>query len=219
MDITFKTTGLFHLLLNSRVYFKELSLDLGLSVPELGAHKAKSGVDEPLPVVLILPLIWDLVGADNPISVVFVHQTSIEASHSLGDNPLEVVDHRVGHRVGGDVLRVIGGPKWNHVLPQRAVPCETTKPVWLMLLSSSVALNGDFHARVTEGSSHILVKVDVFCSKSLDQLLMVRREAGKGNGKEEEKERHDGRSAYNFLSPEDVREGSPDKAGQNIGGK
>ena len=46
-DITFKTTGLFHLLLNSRVYFKELGLNLGLSVPELGAHKAKSGVDEP----------------------------------------------------------------------------------------------------------------------------------------------------------------------------
>ena len=42
-----KTTGLFHLLLNSRVYFKELGLNLGLSVPELGAHKAKSGVDEP----------------------------------------------------------------------------------------------------------------------------------------------------------------------------
>ena len=37
--------------------------------------------------------------------------------------------------------------------------------------------------------THILVKVDVFCSKSLDQLLMVRREAGEGNGKEEEKER------------------------------
>ena len=29
--------------------------------------------------------------------------TGIEASDSLGDNPLEVVDHRVGHRVGGDV--------------------------------------------------------------------------------------------------------------------
>ena len=46
-DIIFKTTGLFNLLLNSRVYFKELGLNLGLSVPELGAHKAKSGVDEP----------------------------------------------------------------------------------------------------------------------------------------------------------------------------
>ena len=46
-DMTCKTTGLFHLLLNSRVYFKELGLNLGLSVPELGAHKAKSGVDEP----------------------------------------------------------------------------------------------------------------------------------------------------------------------------
>ena len=39
--------------------------------------------------------------------------------------------------------------------------------------------------------THILVKVDIFCSKSLDQLLMVRREAGEGNGKEEEKERHE----------------------------
>jgi len=65
-----------------------------------------------------------------------------------------------------------------------------------MLLSSSIALNGDFHARVTEGSSHILVKVDVFFSKSLDQLLMVRREAGKSNGKEEEKERHERVSKY-----------------------
>ena len=46
-DMTCKTTVLFHLLLNSRVYFKELGLNLGLSVPELGAHKAKSGVDEP----------------------------------------------------------------------------------------------------------------------------------------------------------------------------
>merc|ERR1712223_2083078 len=195
-DIIFKTTGLLHLVLNSRVYFKELGLNLGPSVPELGAHKAKSGVNEPLPVVLILPLIWDLIGADDPISVVFVHQTCIEASDSLGDNPLEVVDHRVGHRVGGDVLSVVGSPEWNHVLPQGAVPCDTTKPAWLMLLGSSVALNGDFHARVTEGSSHILVKVDIFCSKSLDQLLVVRGEAGEGNGKEEEKERHDGRSSY-----------------------
>merc|ERR1711994_25012 len=195
-DMTCKTTGLLHLLPSSRVYFKELGLNLGLSVPELGAHKAESGVDEPLPVVLILPLVRDLIGADDPISVVFIHQTGIEASDSLGDNPLEVVDHRVGHRVGGNVLSVVGGPEWNHVLPQGAVPCETTKPVWLMLLSSSIALNSDFHARVTEGSSHILVKVDVFCSKSLDQLLMVRREAGESNGKEEEKERHDGRSAY-----------------------
>ena len=32
---------------------------------------------------------------------------------------------------------------------------EEKKPVRLMLLSSSVALNGDFHARVTEGSSHL----------------------------------------------------------------
>ena len=39
--------GFFNLLLNRRVYFKELGLNLGLSVPELGAHKAKSGVDEP----------------------------------------------------------------------------------------------------------------------------------------------------------------------------
>ena len=39
--------------------------------------------------------------------------------------------------------------------------------------------------------THILVKVDIFCSKSLDQLLMVRGEAGEGNGKEEEKERHE----------------------------
>ena len=46
-DITCKTTGLFPVLLNGRVYFKELGLILGLSVPELGAHKAKSGVDEP----------------------------------------------------------------------------------------------------------------------------------------------------------------------------
>ena len=46
-DMTCKTTMLFHRLLNSRVYFKELGLNLGLSVPELGAHKAKSGVDEP----------------------------------------------------------------------------------------------------------------------------------------------------------------------------
>ena len=29
----------------------------------------------PLPVVLILPLVRDLIGADDPISVVFVHQT------------------------------------------------------------------------------------------------------------------------------------------------
>ena len=46
-DITCKTTGLFHLFLDSRVYFEELGLNLGLSVSELGAHKAKSGVDEP----------------------------------------------------------------------------------------------------------------------------------------------------------------------------
>merc|ERR1719474_1232520 len=161
-------------------------------------HKSKLAADQtilffhsPLPVVLILPLVRDLIGADDSISVVFIHQTGIEASDSLGDNPLEVVYHRVGHRVGGDVLSVVGSPEWNHVLPQGAVPCETTKPVWLVLLSSSVALNSDFHARVTEGSSHILVKVDVFGSKPLDQLLMVRWEAGEGNGKEEEKERHE----------------------------
>ena len=29
--------------------------------------------------------------------------TCVEASNSLRDNPLEVVDHRVGHWVGGDV--------------------------------------------------------------------------------------------------------------------
>ena len=49
----------------------------------------------PLPVaVLILPLIWDLVGADDPISVVFVHQTCrvfIELRILCTDKPTTIV--------------------------------------------------------------------------------------------------------------------------------
>ena len=37
---------------------------------------------------------------------------------------------------------------------------------------------------------HILVKVDIFCSKSVDELLVVRWEPSKGNREEEEKEWH-----------------------------
>ena len=60
-----------------------------------------------------------------------------------------------------------------------------------MLLGAAAALNSDFHAVVTEGRPHVPVKVDIVRSELVEELLVVRREAGEGKGEErEEKETH-----------------------------
>ena len=69
--------------------------------------------------------------------------TCVEASNSLGHDPLEVVDDGVGHGVRGDVLAVVGSPEGHHVLPQGSVPCEPAQPEeavetrWLMKMRKS----------------------------------------------------------------------------------
>ena len=71
-----------------------------------------------MPLVLVLPLVGDLVGAVVAVSVGVIHDSSVEPSDHLGHDPLDVVHDGVGVGVGGDVLVVAALPEWKHVLPQ-----------------------------------------------------------------------------------------------------
>ena len=81
----------------------------------------------PLPVVLVLPLVGDLVGAVVPVSVRLVHDAGVEAADHLGDDPLDVVHDGVGVGVGGDVLVVGRLPEGDHVLPDGAIHNVSTQ--------------------------------------------------------------------------------------------
>ena len=72
-------------------------------------------------LVLILPLVRDLIGAVIAVSVGIIHDSSIEPSNHLGDDPLDVVHDGVGVGVGSDVLVIAALPEGKHVLPQRPV--------------------------------------------------------------------------------------------------
>ena len=65
------------------------------------------------------------------------------------------------------------------------------RPVRLVLLCPAAALHSDLHAVVTEGRPHVPVEVDIVRSELVEELLVVGREAGEGEGEEgEEKEPH-----------------------------
>ena len=72
-------------------------------------------------LVFILPLVRDLIGAVESICVGIIHNSSVETSNHLGDDPLDVVHDGVGVGVRGDVLVIAALPEGKHVLPQRPV--------------------------------------------------------------------------------------------------
>ena len=74
-----------------------------------------------MPLVLVLPLVGDLVGAVVAVSVGVIHDSSVEPGDHLGHDPLDVVHDGVGVGVRGDVLIVAALPEGKHVLPQRPV--------------------------------------------------------------------------------------------------
>ena len=78
-------------------------------------------------LVLILPLVRDLIGAVIAVSVGVIHDSSIEDSNHLRDNPLDVVHDGVGVGVRGDVLVVGGLPEGDHVLPDGSINSVTRK--------------------------------------------------------------------------------------------
>ena len=78
-------------------------------------------------LVFILPLVRDLIGAVETISVGIIHDSSVETSNHLRDNPLDVVHDGVGVWVRGDVLVVGGLPEGDHVLPDGSINSVTRK--------------------------------------------------------------------------------------------
>jgi len=93
----------------------------------LGAGELQSWVNIPLSLVFILPLVRDLIGAVEAICVGIIHNSSVETSNHLGDDPLDVVHDGVGVGVWGDVLVVGGLPEGDHVLPDGSINSVTRK--------------------------------------------------------------------------------------------
>merc|ERR1719434_534963 len=143
-------------------------------LPGLGAGEPQCWVHEPLSLVLVLPLVRDLVGTVEPVNIGIVHHSSIEPTHHLGDDPLDVVHDGVGVGVGGDVLVVLGLPEGDHVLPDRSINSVYSKSLRLMFQSSPCAADSYLHALVAElGLGLPLVELDVAPPELLDQLLLT----------------------------------------------
>ena len=66
-------------------------------------------------------MVRDFIGTVVSINVSIIHNSSVESSNHLRDDPLEVVHDGVGHGVRGDVLVVGRLPEWNHVLPDGSI--------------------------------------------------------------------------------------------------
>ena len=161
-----------------------------------------------MPVVLVLPLVGDLVGAVVPVSVGLVHDAGVEAADHLGDDPLDVVHDGVGVGVGGDVLVVGRLPEGDHVLPDGTVhnvstqtqnifymkqiflvvifrfilSCVLSEPLWLVLEGAPRAGDGDLVALVAEVGLGLGVELDVLGPESLDELLAALQHGGGGHG-------------------------------------
>ena len=157
----------------------------------------------PLSLVLVLPLVGDLIGAVESVSVSIIHDSGIEATDHLGDDPLDVVHDGVGVGVGGDVLVVLGLPEGDHVLPDGSLHGVLAESLGLVLQGAAGRAHCDLHTLITKLGpatiaqvmcySHVitipgsLVKLDVVSPKLLDEVLLAGDVEGRGGGDKESK--------------------------------